>query len=158
MTKREVFEELVDTRIGDYVIDAFLGAGGQAVVFRAHSQPVGAKYALKVFGLDSIPTRLSEGLNEAKKQSQVEHPAVVKVFTPGIDQVEFQGRSRQVLFLPMAYSPQGSCENEAPFAARQLSDVDFKAMLNLLDGLGDIHAAGLTHNDIMPDNILKFHE
>lgn len=159
MASREEFEELVGTGIGDYVIDGYVGAGGQAVVYSAHSQQVGGKYALKIFGLlDSVRGGLEGGLSEAKKQSLVDHPAVVKVSTPGIGDVDFRGETRQVLFLPMAFSVLGNCERESPFAGRPLSELDFKAMINLLDGLSHIHAAELTHNDIKPANILKFQE
>lgn len=159
LTDRDKFAEIIGTRIGDYIIDDFVGVGGQAVVFSAHSQPVGGKYALKIFGLlDSVRGGLEEGLNEAKKQSLIDHPAVVKVFPPGIDNIDFQNETLQVLFLPMSFSALGSCEGQPPFAGRQLSEFDFKAMLNLLDGLSDIHQAGLIHNDIKPANILKFHE
>src|ERR1041385_8767690 len=113
MQSRESFEQLVGERVGDYVIDTFLGVGGQAAVYRAHNQQTQGKSALKIFGLtDSTHGKLSAGLNEAKKQALVDHPAVVKVFNPGIDDVDFNGQLRQVLFLPMAYSPLGNCEEK----------------------------------------------
>ena len=161
MLNRSVFEELVNTRIGDYVINSFIGAGGQAVVYQAHSQSLGggAKYALKVFGLlDSVARSLEAGLAEAKKQSQVDHAAVVKVSTPGIEEIDFDGSVRRVLYLPMSFSPLGSCEDEPPFAGRPLTEVDFKVMMNLLDGLRTIHEVGIIHNDIKPANILRSHE
>jgi len=159
MPTREQFEQLVGAGVGDYVIDDFVGVGGQAVVYSAHSPQVRGKYALKVFGLlDSVTGGLENGLSEAQKQSLVDHPAVVKVSTPGIGDVDFMGASRQVLFLPMAFSVLGNCDRESPFAGRPLTDVDFKTMINLLDGLSHIHAAELTHNDIKPANILRFRE
>ena len=159
LADHDKFAELIGIRIGDYVVDEFVGVGGQAVVFKTHSQTTGGVFALKIFGvIDSVRRGLEEGLNEAKKQSQVDHTAVVKVFTPGIEDIDFQGEPRQVLFLPMSFSALGSCESQPPFASRQLSEFDFKAMLNLLDGLSDIHQEGLIHNDIKPANILKFHE
>lgn len=158
MIKRS-FDELIGSRIGEYIIEEYLGEGGQAVVFKAHSQQLGTKCALKVFGLLASVTRsLEDGLRDAQKQSQVDHSAVVKVYPPGIEDVEFRGEATQVLYVPMSFSQYGNCDEEPPFVNRQLSETDFKAMVNLLDGLGEIHNAGLLHNDIKPANILKFHE
>jgi len=153
------FDELIGSRIGEYIIEEYLGEGGQAVVFKAHSQQLGTKCALKVFGLLSSVTRsLEDGLRDAQKQSQVDHSAVVKVYPPGIEEVELAGVPTQVLYVPMSFSAYKNCDQEPPFVGRQLSEKDFQAMINVLDGLGEIHNAGLLHNDIKPANILKFHE
>ena len=158
MTSREDLESLEGEGIGDYVIEKFLGAGGQAVVYKARSQALGTLHALKIFGLlDSTPG-LDAGLAEAKKQSQVEHSAVVKVSNPNIEQLQFLGEPIRVLYLPMTYAPLGSCEDLSPFANRPLVKMDFRVMKNLMDGLKAIHGAGLTHNDIKPANILRYHD
>jgi serine/threonine protein kinase len=116
MAKRELYETLTGTRIGEYIVDEYIGAGGQAVVYRAHPQQSGGKYALKVFGLlDTVSKSMEAGLAEATKQSQVEHSAVVKVYQPNIDIIEFDGdERRRVLYVPMSFSPLGNCENEPP--------------------------------------------
>jgi serine/threonine protein kinase len=158
MTKTDAFDELLNTRIGEYVIEECIDAGGQAVVFKAHSQQLGNLCALKIFGLlDSVGQSLEAGLRDAQRQSQVQHSAVVRVYPPAIEEVEVRGRSRRILYVPMDYSELGSCAHTPPFAGRQLLESDLNAMINLLDGLSYIHKAELLHNDIKPANILKFH-
>src|SRR6266536_1754994 len=111
MAKTDAFDELIGMRIGnEYIIDECIDAGGQAVVFKAHSQQLGNLCALKIFGLfDSIGQSLEAGLRDAQRQSKVEHSAVVRVYPPGIEEVDVRGKRRHVLYVPMDYSELGNC-------------------------------------------------
>jgi serine/threonine protein kinase len=153
----EHYEGLIGNALDAYVIDGVLGVGGQAVVFLCHGKDLkNLKYAVKVFGLNGADHKaLEKGLAEAKIQSRVEHPAVVKVFQPGIAELELHGEVLSVLFIPMELSTKGNCEDSVPFKDRQLEPTDLSALIQLFEGLKEIHTMML-HRDIKPANILHF--
>ncbi len=152
------YKELIGYRVGDYVIDTFISAGGQAAVYTAHLPQFPRRtYALKIFGLrQPNPTALNVGLNETKKLAAVDHPSVVTFYAPGLDEVQFEGTTYQILYLPMDYAILGSSIKTPPFKDRYLSVLDFRSMIELLDGLQHIHENGFIHEDIKPANILQF--
>ncbi len=76
----------------------------------------------------------------------------------GIKDVEFQGVTKQVLYIAMPLSTLGRCERTVPFKDRTLSLQDFQTMKLLLDGLQAIHKQDILHEDIKPANILQFEE
>ncbi len=158
MTGEDEYRKLIGYRVGDYVIDNYLEAGGQAVVYTAHHYQFKRTYALKIFGLmQSGPEGLEVGLNEAKKLASVDHPAVVTFYAPGVDEVEFEGDTHQILYLPMDYANRGNCDKDPPFKKdTHLSVLDLLSMIELLSGLQTIHKNGIIHEDIKPANILQF--
>lgn len=116
MMAEDNYRDLIGYRVGDYVIDDYLEAGGQAVVYTAHHYQFKRAYALKIFGLmQSGPEGLEIGLNEAKKLASVRHNAVVTFFPPGVDEVEIEGVTHRVLYLPMDYADRGNCDKNPPF-------------------------------------------
>lgn len=151
------YEGFIGSALDAYIIDDVLGIGGQAAVFLAHGKELkDLKYAVKVFGLNGADhSALEKGLAEAKIQSRVEHPAVVKVYQPGIAELELDGDLIPVLFIPMELSTKGNCEKVVPFKDRQLEPNDIRSLINLFEGLNEIHSI-MVHRDIKPANILHF--
>lgn len=160
MPDEKDYRSLIKERVGDYVIDDYVGVGGQAVVYLAHAiQFPDRKYALKVFGLiQSSPESLNIGLSDAQKQMAVQHSSVVRIYMPGTDDIEFKNSPRQVLYIPMDFSDLGNCYETPPFKDRHLSVWDYRTMAGLLDGLKYIHNNQIIHEDIKPANILQFFE
>jgi serine/threonine protein kinase len=160
MTDNNVYDELIKFQVGDYVIDEFIGAGGQAVVYRAHA--IGYEdrnYALKIFGLIVTRTTAFEvGLKEAQKLAAIEHNSVVRFHLPNIAEVDFNGEKREILYLPMDYANRGNCEDNPPFLDKLLSVRDLESIKELLDGLQAVHRKQIIHYDIKPANILQFEE
>lgn len=155
-----LYEELIGEAIDNYIIDGFIGLGGQAVVFLAHGRGLpNIKYALKIFGLLGHATaHLDDGLKDAQNQSLVDHPSVVKVYEPGIADIIFGGLDYRILYIPMQYAPLGNCDDDPPYKDKELTIDDIKTLIGLLDGLNTIHEAGIIHRDIKPANILRFEE
>jgi serine/threonine protein kinase len=151
--------ELMGFQMGDYVIDDFVGVGGQAAVYAAHLPEFPQrKYALKVFGLmQSGPSGLEVGLKESRKVASIDHPSVVRLYRPAVAEVEYQGSVHRVLYLPMDYANGGNCDESPPFKDKHLSVADIRSMIELLDGLQAIHQE-IIHEDIKPANILRFQE
>ena len=154
-----IYRELICKEVGTYVIEDYIGSGGQAVVYRAHHDLIPkSPRALKVFGLKaSHAGGLAEGLKDLKATA-INHRSVVTYYDSGIKDVEFQGVTKQVLYIAMPLSTLGSCERTVPFKDRPLSLQDFQTMRLLLDGLQAIHKQDILHEDIKPANILQFEE
>jgi eukaryotic-like serine/threonine-protein kinase len=122
----------------DYVIDAAVGHGGSAVVYRAHhaAEPTAA-VALKV--LDERhrdPDHLSRLRHEFDFANRVKHPHVVKVFDCGPG------------WLAMELIEGGSVTK-----LTERSDV-LVALLQIAEALDHVHRQGVVHCDVKPANIL----
>jgi len=153
------YSELIGRQIGNHIIDAYVGAGGEAVVYTAHlaERPL-RKYAVKIFGLrQSDPNWLDVGLIEAKNLASVDHASVVR-FHEGVSEVELEGTTRKVLYLTMDYANLGNCDETPPFKDKPISVADIRSIIGLLDGLQEIHNNQIIHRDIKPANILQFQE
>ena len=140
-------------KIGGYELLAFCGKGGFGQVWLARGFD-GGKVALKI-----IPTE--EGRSWEKElaglrayQSQgARHPSLIRIFHAA------QGPG--FLYYTMEAADSASPDPYVPLTLAQklksgrLSAAGTKALLEpLLDGLEQLHKAGLIHRDIKPENIL----
>src|SRR6478609_446054 len=89
----------IDVAIGDYRIDAVIGQGGMATVYRAEQLALGRDVALKVLApeLAEDETFRDRFLQESRTTARLEHPHIVPVFDAG----EADG----LLYLAMRYVP-----------------------------------------------------
>lgn len=162
----EVQAETEFQRLGSYVIDKEIGAGGMGKVFLARDRASQRQVALKV--LPQPYSFLAENRErfrrESLAQAKIEHPAVVPILEVGED-----GPNP---FVAMEYAPEGSLEDflqelrALDFAAARKRGLErlknansyehavAKLFLNLAEGLQAIHEAGIIHRDIKPGNIL----
>src|SRR5262245_28247168 len=72
------------SRLGRYLIDAPLGAGGMGSVFRAHDTTLERPLAIKVLhaGTDGLDAR-DRLLREARSASALNHPSICTVYEVG---------------------------------------------------------------------------
>src|SRR5215475_13565542 len=82
-------------RLGGFVIQRKLGAGGMGIVYLARDETLDRELAVKLLGT-ADPTLLQE----ARLAAQLEHPAIVPVYAAGED----DGR----LYLAMRYVRDGT--------------------------------------------------
>ncbi len=130
--------------VGDrYVVEALLGQGGMAVVYRVRHRTLGTTHALKIVGVPTASGR-ERLLREGRLQGQLQHPNVVAV----TDQVEVQGVPGLVLEFV-----------EGPTLAQLLGTPMSEAQIDalgagILAGVAAAHALGLVHRDLKPGNVL----
>ncbi|MFV8751662.1 protein kinase domain-containing protein [Nannocystaceae bacterium ST9] len=125
-----------------------LGAGGMGEVFLAHDdeldRPVAVKLVHAKLGHDA---RFADRMRrEARALAKLTHPNVVHVYEVG----EHEGR----FFLTMEYVEGRSLGQWIRESAPQWAEV-IDAYLAAGEGLAAAHAAGLTHRDFKPDNVLR---
>ncbi len=155
------------TRIGRYQIEAVLGQGSYGITYRARDLQLERAVAVKEYLPSLLATRLDgftvlprstqvagdfawgreRFLDEAKTLARLARtPAVVQVH----DYLEANGTAYVVMQLVEGETLASRCRH-----AGRLPQVAVERIVqSLLDGLQQIHAAGVLHRDIKPENII----
>jgi serine/threonine-protein kinase len=133
--------QLAGTRLGRFVIDGVLGSGAMGTVFAARDAELGREVAIKILSSDAAPSHRL--VREAAAMAQIRHRNVVTVHE--------LGRDADLSFVVMERIA-GPTLRWA-LASPPPVDVRLAWLAQIADGLGAIHAAGLVHRDLKPDNI-----
>ncbi len=133
-------------RIGPYVIEGRLGAGGMGVVFQARdtnlNRPVAIKFLSDGFADASAARRFQR---EAQLASSLNHPHILTVHDAG----EHGGRR----FLVTEFVDGGTLRDWTTAEKRTWRQI-VELLMGVADGLSAAHDAGILHRDIKPANIL----
>lgn len=133
-------------RLGRYEIRCEIGVGGMGVVYEGWDPALGRRVALKLMRPDRLDPGFAERLAaEARALAKIAHPNVLTVFDVGIE-----GES---VFLAAEYVDGTTMDGGWPHRARAWRE-RVGAYLQAARGLAAVHAAGLTHRDVKPSNIL----
>jgi Tol biopolymer transport system component len=134
-------------RLGAYELIAPLGSGGMGDVYRARDTRLGRDVALKVLSSDlaANPSSLARFEQEARHVAALNHPNIVAVFDVGTE----DGVAYIVTELVDGVSLRG-----ASFPTRKVTHIGAQ----IADALAAAHAAGVTHRDIKPDNVMVTRE
>jgi serine/threonine protein kinase len=148
--KRQVLMEPIPARIGRYVVDSLVGAGGMGQIYKAHDPDIRRTVAIKL-----ISTRLMSGADraeymrrfrrEAEAAARCAHPNIVAIY----DYALHEGQP----FLAMEFVHGMSVRqiiDERPMAVPDAIQV----MLQVLDALASAHEQGVIHQDVKPANIM----
>lgn len=135
------------TILGRYVIQARLGEGSSAIVYRAVDGDLHRRVALKVLRDTArlSPVTLQRFKREAQVMASLTHPNIVTLFDAG----EWKG----TLYLAMEF-----VDGKPLSQVLRERRLGFRASACLLEkasrALGAAHAQGIIHRDLKPDNIL----
>ena len=140
-------DELIGKRFGGYELEAVIGRGGMASVYRAHQVSMNRTVALKVLPRQFLndDTYLQRFNREVKIIAQLEHRNIVPVHDYG----EFEGQP----FIVMRYMSGGSVDDLLDHGALALEDM-VSVMSQIAPALDYAHSKGVLHRDIKPSNVL----
>ncbi|HWS27593.1 MAG TPA: bifunctional serine/threonine-protein kinase/formylglycine-generating enzyme family protein [Xanthomonadales bacterium] len=132
--------------IPGYAVEAALGSGGMATVYRARQlaldRPVAVK-VLRAYGRDAaeLNQRFEQ---EAKLIAALDHPHIVAIF-----EVTRTAAGDACYVMPLL------AHGDLSSRPKPMPESEIKRILRaLLDALGHAHAKGVVHRDVKPANVL----
>ncbi len=135
-------------KVGEYLVEEKIGAGGFGTVFRGAHPLIGKIVAIKVLKrqYSADPEMVSRFVAEARAVNQIRHRNIIDIFAFG--QLE-DGRHYYVMeFL------EGLALNEHLDAVGPMALVDALPILRAVArALDAAHAAGIAHRDLKPENV-----
>jgi len=133
------------TRLGRYIIQSVLGAGGMGEVYRATDTRLGRDVAIKVLpaAVAADPSRLQRFELEARAIASLSHPNILAIFDVGTGDVPYLVTELLDGETLRARIAQGRLPVSAVLdVARQL-----------VSGIAAAHGRGIVHRDLKPDNL-----
>jgi WD40 repeat protein/class 3 adenylate cyclase len=138
----------VGGEVAGYRIEALLGRGGTAAVYRAHDARLGRNVALKLLVADlGADERFRERfLQESRLAASLDHPNVIPIYEAG----EADG----LLYIAMRYVEGTDLEalirREGALEPARALDI----LSSVAGALDAAHDRGLVHRDVKPGNVL----
>jgi tetratricopeptide (TPR) repeat protein/predicted Ser/Thr protein kinase len=134
--------ETAPETIGRYQIQSVLGTGAMGIVYEAIDPQLERRVAIKLLRSASQRVRL---LREATAAAQISHPNVIAVFDAGVADGE--------VFMAMELIRGATLRQWLAAGERTWREI-LEVGVAAGRGIAAIHAAGLVHRDIKPDNVL----
>jgi serine/threonine protein kinase len=146
---REHSELSVGSMVAGYVVEALIGVGSMAHVYRARSPRTGQRVAVKLLSrtVGARPDQVERLRREAEVLQLIDHPHVVRVHDFG---ATADGCPFLVMELVVGRTLSALIEAEAPVGARRLRVL----LSQIAAGLAATHEAGVVHRDLKPSNVL----
>ena len=144
---------------GKYKIDKVLGSGGFGITYLAYDEKLDRKVAVKEYFPDGIATRTGNKVtmpptldnNENLLSFKNEARSIAKLKNSGIVSVYDVIEENYTVYIVMEYI-------EGALFSSLLGNIDeknaVKYMRQIAEAIGSVHAAGLLHQDIKPENII----
>lgn len=137
---------MIGRTLGQYRVDARLGAGGMGVVYRAYDTRLQRTVALKVVhrGLAIVVER-EHVLEEARAASSLNHPNICTVY----EVADVDGEA----FIAMEYVAGRPLSQLIPEGGLPYEDV-LRYAIGIADALAHAHERGVVHRDLKSANIV----
>lgn len=140
-------ERYLGRNLGKYRVDAVIGTGGFAWVYKAYDPELEIPVALKILkpqyaGDEKFEQRFRR---EASTAARLRHPNIVKIYAVG--------REDDAVFFAMDYLPQG-LHDRLDVMTTLPEPMLIRMGIDVASALGYAHREGVIHRDIKVDNIL----
>lgn len=140
-------ERYLGQSLGKYRVDAIIGSGGFAWVYKAYDPELDITVALKVLkpqygGDEAFEQRFRR---EASTAAKLRHPNIINIFAVG--------REGDAVYFAMDYLPQGLADRLNVMNSLPESML-IRMGIDVASALGFAHREGVIHRDIKTDNIL----
>jgi eukaryotic-like serine/threonine-protein kinase len=137
-----------ETLAGRYELLSVLGRGGMGVVYRARDRMLDRIVAVKLLpaALAEVDTLAERFEREARAAARLNHPNIVAVFDTGID--------RGARYIVMECVPGKSLAERLLDDGRLDAPEAIEIAAQVASALAAAHAAGITHRDIKPGNVM----
>ena len=142
-------DPLVGHKLGHYLVESKLGAGGMATVYKGRDLRLDKTVALKVMS-SAIMERGKEFaerfIREARSAARIEHANVLPV--------QFIGAEGETLFIAMQYVDGGTLEDLLKRQGRLHPIEATRIVREVALALAAAHAHKIIHRDIKPSNVM----
>lgn len=133
---------------GRYVVEAVVGTGGMAVVYRAYDKIKKQTVAIKVLRpeYESDAEFVRRFSREAEAASKVSHENIVNMFDVG--------KEGDIRYIVMEFVDGQTLKEMIRKTGRINPDVALRMTIRILAAVDHAHRNGIVHRDIKPQNIL----
>ena len=134
-------------RLGCYVVERVVGAGGMGQVYKANDVRLDCHVAIKVIaaGATADSERHARFTSEARAIARLSHPRICALYDVG--------HHEGVDFLVMEYLEGETLAARLARGALPLADA-IRSAIEIADALDAAHASGIVHRDLKPGNVM----
>lgn len=143
----ETTASLAGRRLGGFVLESVLGAGGMAEVYRARELALERDVAVKVLApaLAAHPMYVEHFRDEARRVAALDHPNIVAIY--------HYGEEDELLYLVMPLVEESLRARVNRLGLPLIADTVW-IVTQIAGALEAAHARGIVHCDVKPENVL----